>query len=121
MGGAQGSLKLDAKTMNFYKVQLGVDSEQTVETICSRFIYLHVKGVEPDKQQKLYDAISAQPTRLRTVRVELRSLTKLKEFQFNPFVPRMIDVLIKANGGDETADIDTFISLMKVFCYQTDS
>ena len=50
MGGAQGSLKLDAQTMNFYKAQLGVDSEQTVETICSRFIYLHVKGVPPENQ-----------------------------------------------------------------------
>ena len=47
----------------------------------------------------------------------MHKLKLLKEFIFNPFLDRIIDVLITENKNEENISLVAFCELMKVFCY----
>ena len=53
-------------------------------------------------------------------KINLRDLIILKEFSFNPFIHRIIEVLIRQNGHQEEVDLVKFLQLMKIFLYTTD-
>ena len=66
-----------------------------------------------------YSRVMNEPDSLTTVSASLENLKLLKELAFNPFLSRMIEVLIAKNNGTQVVNLLTFLQLMRPFCYST--
>ena len=53
------------------------------------------------------------------IKIDLNHIKKLKEFSFNAFLHRIIDVLVLQNDNNELCDLLGFLKIMRVFCYET--
>ena len=110
-----GSSSLATKQVQLDKVtskkilddqSIGISSQETLDIFCSRFTYLYVRGIldsegKPDlkKQQDEYKKVLKNPKDLLNKKADLNNLKLLKEFTFNPFTPRIIQVLILKNNN----------------------
>lgn len=67
-------------------------TERSINILYNKFIYLHLKGVNPTEHPKIFEKLSKKGTD-PTMKASLNDLINLKEFQFNPFTDRIISLL----------------------------
>ncbi len=93
--------------------------ERTLQILYGRFTYLYITSFpDPGARETAGQNLDKAPISSPNIAIDIARINELQEFQFNPFLEKILAIL-RHDAGGPYVNFEAFVRLMVPFCYET--